>query len=209
MNISALTKLGAGLVVTFAAIACSGNVDEVDGDETAPDDGGEGGAGAAPATSTSGATSNNATSGGTNTSGSSVSTGGGEGGGGEGGGPSEVCAAMQLVGIGDPVLIDAGGDAIWSPGESAHLQVTLTNLSFADNFFYPGVAVIPNVFAVAGGENTLFGIPATESVVVDVSASADPSASPGTEVTLDFVVTTLNEPCADLAYTQLTLTLGE
>lgn len=123
---------------------------------------------------------------------------GGAGQGGEGGAPSEVCAAMQLITLSAPELIEAGGDQVWSPGETAVLRVALTNESVNDNFHYPGVAISSELAGITPGDNTLFGIFGSSTTELDVWVSADAALAAGTEVVLDVAVTTLSDECSDL-----------
>jgi hypothetical protein len=111
---------------------------------------------------------------------------------------------MALLTLSDAQLLDAGGDLVWSPGEQATFQVTMTNLSFEDNFDYPGVAATADHPGVGVGENTLFG---AESVPVTVVLPAAPDVPAGTDVEITFTVTALNQPCEGLATTGLTLTI--
>jgi hypothetical protein len=131
------------------------------------------------------------------------------GGAGEGGAPTEACALMALVDIAAPELVDAGGDLVWSPGESATFVVTLANNAGEDNFHYPGVQVSSPMFGIEGGNNTLFGIFTGEATEVMVGATASDAFQSGTEVELLFSVTTLAEGCdpSTLGSVGLTVTL--
>lgn len=160
---------------------------------------------------TSGPTSGQSTTGSGNTGSSSGQTtgsgGAGQGGEGEGGRGAMICAAMEQLTLGDAVLWDAGGDEVWEAGEEASLQITMTNLSFSDNLWYPGVAVTTDNPLVTVGANTLFGISGASSTPIDLVGHADPGVVPGTEVELTFVVTSLNQDCQGLATTTLTVTI--
>lgn len=199
-------SMGFGLVAA-ALLACESTVDT---EEPEDDDGGT----TSAVTSGGATTSSNTTTGQSSTTSSSGQTtgaggdgGAGQGGEGEGGRGTMICAAMEQLTLSDAVVWDAGGDEVWEPGEQASLQVTMTNLSFADNFWYPGVEVTTDNPLVTVGGNTLFGIFGASSTQIDLVGQADPSVVPGTEVELTFVVTSLNEPCEGLATTTLTVTI--
>ncbi len=196
------------IVAVVALAACGGVVDVEDGAE----DGG--GGDAVSATAAQGTSQGSGVSG----SGSSSAGGAGQGGegtggdavggaGGGGGGPSEVCQAMASLQLDAPVLFEAGGDALWSPGEVANFQVTLTNPLPDDNGWYPGFEITADHPGIGPGGNTLFGILGGQSVVLDAFVQADASVPAGTLVTLTFTVTTLWEECSDLPSTTLVVSM--
>ncbi|NUO52269.1 MAG: hypothetical protein HOV80_25730 [Polyangiaceae bacterium] len=201
-------SMGFGLVAA-ALLACESTVDTSE-----PEDDDDGGTTSA-VTSGGATTSGNTTTGQSGTSSSSAQTtgagggdgGAGQGGEGEGGRAEMICAAMELLTLSDPVVWEAGGDEVWEAGEQASIRVTMTNQSFGDNFWYPGVAVTTDNPLVTVSGNTLFGIFGASSTEIDLVGQADPSVPPGTEVELTFVVTSLNQPCEDLATTTLTVTI--
>ena len=205
------TSLRVGFALLTAALfACESTVDT---EEPEDDDGGTTAAttSGGPTTSvgtTTGQTSSSTSSSSGQTTGAGGGDGGaGQGGEGEGGRATMICAAMEQLTLGNAFVFEAGGDQIWEPGEQASIRVTMTNQSFADNFWYPGVAVTTDNPLVTVGGNTLFGIFGASSTEIDVVGQADDSIAPGTEVELTFVVTSLNEPCEDLATTTLTVTI--
>lgn len=132
---------------------------------------------------------------------------GGIGEGGGGGGGSQACAAMSQISLSNPVLLEAGGDSVWSAGESASLRVTMTNESAEDNFFYPGIAVSADVEGFESSGNTLFGIFGSESTAIDFAVQAPLEVAAGTAVTLTIQATTLEARCADLDAVELTITI--
>lgn len=113
---------------------------------------------------------------------------------------------MALVTLGAPQLVEAGGDAVWSPGETATIRVLLTNEG-VDNFFYPGVAVTSDVAGVTSSGNTLFGLFQGQAVELDVQAQADAGLAAGTAVNLTLTVSTLNETCQGLDQALFSATL--
>ncbi|MFO0611018.1 MAG: hypothetical protein U0414_00420 [Polyangiaceae bacterium] len=130
---------------------------------------------------------------------STGSSGGGAGGSGSSGvGGADVCATMKDVTLSDLVLVDAGGDGVWSPGESASMQVTLTNQSPADNFNYPGFTVSADAPGFTSSGNTLFGLFGSQSTVVPFDVQADSAVPAGTTVELTLHVTTLGADCPAL-----------
>jgi hypothetical protein len=208
MNTSTIGLLA---VVGSLLVACGGSVEPAGGNGA----GGDGEGGEAPV---GGEASGGAGTGGLGEGGAGEGEGGANdgganvgganvGGAGEGGGPSDVCALMDLVTISDPQLFDAGGDLVWSPGETATFTVLLTNEADEDNFNYPGVQVASPLFGIEGGNNTLFGIFAGEATEVTVSVSASDAFQSGSEVELVFHVTTLSEGCGELDSVGLTVTL--
>ena len=114
---------------------------------------------------------------------------------------------MEQVAISGPELVDAGGDLVWSPGETATFSVTLTNEAAVDNFNYPGAVVTSAEPGITGGNNTLFGIFAGEATELTVTATAALAVASGTEVELVFDVTTLSKGCGELASVGLTVTI--
>lgn len=201
MNHFAFLSFALSLTFALAQAACGGSVETTPGDggtdtggSQASGAGDQGGSRAVGGSAAGGAASGGANAGGANAAG------------GAGGGVSEVCAAMALVTIGTPVLVDAGGDTVWSPGETAFYRVPLTN-GGADNFFYPGVAVSSDVAAVTSSGNTLFGLFAGQTTELDISVSADASVPIGTEVGLTFTVNSINEACAGLEEAVVSATL--
>lgn len=196
-----MNKPTASFLVVLGALtlaACDGDVLIEDGDSSS---------GASMTTSSSGTpTTSSSTTGATTTSStgsgpsSSSSTG-------AGGAPNATCEKMKSITLSNVVLIDAGGDGVWSPGEDANLQVTMTNGAPEDNFDYPGFSVTSDVGGVTSTGNTLFGIFGSESTDVQFSATSDATTPKGTKVTLTLQVTTLNMACPDLDSIQATFTL--
>jgi len=192
-----------GAVAAWVAVAaCDSQVDnEGETDETAD----------ASTSAASGASSTQSSStsasGTVSSSSSGTGAGGGGGEGGEGGGPSEVCEAMLLLELADPALVDAGGDAVWSAGEQAMLNVRMTNPAIEGNFWYPGVLVTANVAGVGPADNTLFGIEGSSTTDIPIFIEAAANVASGTAVTLTFTVTSLNEPCESLDSVTLDLTI--
>ncbi len=202
MNHFAFPSFALSLTFALAQAACGGSVETTPGDGGGTDTGGSQASGASDqggGSASGGSASGGAATGGANAGGANAA-------GGAGGGASEVCAAMALVTIGTPVLVDAGGDTVWSPGETAFYRVPLTN-GGADNFFYPGVAVSSDVAAVTSSGNTLFGLFAGQTTELDISVLADASVPIGTEVGLTFTVNSINEACAGLEEAVVNATL--
>lgn len=185
---SFLVLLGA---LSFAA--CDGDVVVEDGDTSS---------GASMTSSTGGTpTSSSSTSSSATGSNTTTSTGSGPSSSsstGAGGAPNETCEKMKSITLSNVVLVDAGGDDVWSPGEDANLQVTMTNGSPDDNFDYPGFSVTSDVGGVTSTGNTLFGIFGSESTDVQFFATSDATTPKGTKVTLTLQVTTLAMACPDL-----------
>lgn len=147
---------------------------------------------------TTSATSTGNSSTASGSTGSGVSTTSSSGVGGAGGAPSGTCEKMKSVTVSNLVLLDAGGDAVWTPGETAHFQVTLTNESAVDNFDYPGVAVSADFGGFQSSGNTLFGLFASQSVDLPFDVLADAEIPSGTVVNLTVDVTTIGAMCPDL-----------
>jgi hypothetical protein len=200
-------RVGFALMVT-ALFACESTVDT---EEPEDDDGGTTSATTSGGPTTSAGTTTGPTSS-SSSSGQTTGAGGGDGGAGqggegEGGRGAMICAAMEQLTLSNPLVFSAGNDDVWDAGEQANLKVTMTNQSFSDNFWYPGVAVTTDNPLVTVGDNTLFGIFGASSTDIDLVGQADPSVPSGTEVELTFVVTSLNEPCEGLATTTLVVTI--
>lgn len=200
-----LTHLGAFALLVGLTPACGSNVDVEDGGG-GPEGGGDAATSASTSVSTTASTASTASTTSTATS-SSTGGGGGGGEGGQGGGVSAICEKMALLTLSDAQLLEAGGDLVWSPGEQATFQVTMTNRSFEDNFDYPGVAATTDHPGVGVGENTLFGIFGADSVPVTVVLPAAPDVPSGTDVEITFTVTALNQPCEGLASTAGSVTI--
>ncbi len=194
MNTSTVGFFG---MIGLLCVACGGSVEPVGGNGAGGEDAGGGGVG--------GVGPGGGVDGGADIGGAGEG-GAGEGGAGEGGAPT-ACALMELVSISDPQLYDAGGDLVWSPGETAVFSVALTNDANEDNFNYPGVKVSSSLAGITGGENMLFGIFAGEETQVFVSVSASDTLQSGTEVELFFSVTTPTLGCGKLGSSSVIVAL--
>lgn len=185
--------------IGLALFVCACEVDVVVEDGTTS---------SATGTSTSKASSSSSSSASTGTTNTSSSSVGGSGGSTSTGvGGADTCDKMKSILLSNVVLLDAGGDGVWSPGEVASMLVTMTNDSFADNFDYPGFSVSADVAGVTSTGNTLFGIFGGSSTDVAFQVASDATTPAGTDVKLTLAVTTLNTQCSDLDTLEATFTL--
>lgn len=140
--------------------------------------------------------------GGVSVSSSSSSGAGGAGNGGAGGsgGGSSLCAELAPIKLSASSIQDTDQNGKWSPGESALVNVIMTNTSNAD-INYPGIRMEsdhPGVTTTAP-YNALFLIGAQQMAELGVTFDADAAIPAGTTVT--FTVTLhniMNESCPDL-----------
>lgn len=204
MKTSTIGLLG----VIALLVGCEGSVEPLGGNGAGGDNEGAGELGGDAPVGGSGAGASDGGGAGEGGIGQGGEGGAVEGGGGVGGAPTEACALMEQISISNPQLFDAGGDLVWSPGETATFIVTLTNDAGEDNFNYPGVAVSSPMFGIEGGENTLFGIFAGEATEVMVTAVASDAFQAGTDIELVFSVTTLAEGCDAEAFDSVGLTIA-
>ena len=196
------------LVVLSAAAACGGAVSK--------EPGGAGGAGgssadATSATSTSASTTDAvatsaSTADATSTSAVTTATTGPAGGGGDPTGCAQLAPIQLSMGSfrGDDSM-----DGVWTAGESATVNVTLTNTSSLD-VDYPGIEIASDnplvtspapyaaLFLIFGDEVTSLGVPFT----------ADPAVPPNTPVTFTATLHSISDvSCTGLASYSFTATI--
>jgi hypothetical protein len=158
------------------------------------------------ALSSSGSSGNGGEGGVSVSSSSSGNGGSGNGGAGGAGGGTSLCDEFVPIKLSAGSIQDMDQNGKWSPGESAVVNVIMTNTSSID-INYPGIQIEsdhPGVTA-AVPNNSLFLIGGTQMAELGVTFDADAAIPPGTVVT--FTVTLhniMNESCSDLP--QLVLT---
>jgi hypothetical protein len=182
-----------GLAIGLAALAgCTSTVENDDPTKNATSTSSN----ATSVTSTTAASSGSGGAGGT----------GGSGGGHEGGAQSQTCLDMQDITMTNP-LLDAGPDGIWSAGETATIEVTLT--SPQDTFEYPGIVATHGsaILSPPTSENWLFGLLANQPTPVTVPFTADPQAPPNSSVNIVVELNALNQSCVGLASVTLSATV--
>jgi len=155
-----------------------------------------------PQSSSSSGSSSTGSSGNGGEGGASVSSSSSSGIGGAGGagGGSSLCAELAPIKLSASSIQDTDQNGKWSPGESALVNVLMTNTSNAD-INYPGIIMEsdhPGV-TTAAPYNALFLIGAQQMAELGITFDADPAIPVGTVVT--FTVTMqniMNESCSDL-----------
>jgi hypothetical protein len=94
-----------------------------------------------------------------------------------------------------PRAEDAGGDGVWTAGESLTVYATLTNLRSEDYSYYPGILVIPDdnrVTVPDPGGNWLYALFGNSSSELGVSVVAGEDITTGTTIHFRIEVTSLS-----------------
>lgn len=184
---------GTAIIVAAAAGACGGSVSQ----EPAEGSGGNGtgGASQASATTSASSTSSDVASVTTSATTTTTSTSGPAGGGGD---PSG-CAELAPISLNQGKIVwDESMDGVWTPGESAAVQVTMLNTS-NNAIQYPGLTIKSDnaLVATRNPYNALFVLDGNQSADLDVKYLADPAVSPGTTVTFTATLHSINDVSCD------------
>jgi hypothetical protein len=160
--------------------------------------------------STGSASSSTGSSGNGGEGGASVSSSSGAGGsggmGGSGGGAS-LCAELEPLKLEPGLLMDVDQNGKWSPGESAIVNVNMTNTSNVD-INYPGIQMQSDNPLVTTGNpyNALFVIFANQTTELGVTFAADSMIAPGTNVKFSVTLhNIMNESCINLPKLEMTV----
>ena len=100
-----------------------------------------------------------------------------------------VQAIAPLLVIENPILIDDNNDGIWDAGESAILEVNLSNYGNAAFYNYPGANLIinsPFIFETVVDNNIFFGIESQTTYIGQFFLESSPDTPDGTNI--DFTI---------------------
>ena len=100
-----------------------------------------------------------------------------------------VQAIAPLLVIENPILIDDNNDGIWDAGESAILEVNLSNYGNAAFYNYPGANLTinsPFIFETVADNNIFFGIESQTTYIGQFFLESSPDTPDGTNI--DFTI---------------------
>ena len=123
-------------------------------------------------------------------------------------GTEATCSDLSVLAVDSPVISDAGGDGVVSPGEAFDLQVVLREVAGIGFGWYPGVKFDSSHAGVTLSETDWFyGIFGCQSYDVGAQGKVDASVKPGTVVMLTARAAMLNTECPAAPALQVTLTV--
>ncbi len=217
-------RVGSIVVIAALAAACGGKAESEDQPSTGGSSG-SGGSGAfagQPAGGTGGTPASGG--GGASTGGTGGDAGGGAGGAGgtgTGGAPPCVqqgdgwnsnsdptCKDLDVLGVFDPVVESANGDAKVAPGESFTLKVRLSEVKGIGFGMYPGVKFTSDHPGVSIKENDWFyGIFGCQSYDASATGQIEANVPSGTVVKLTAQAAMLNSDCPEAPSVTYTLSV--